>query len=41
MDLEKNEDENLECSSYGDDSNNDSNNDSKKDIKGKKRARSP
>ncbi|RIB20624.1 kinase-like domain-containing protein [Gigaspora rosea] len=41
MDLEKNEDGNLECSSYGDDNNNDSNNDSKKDIKGKKRARSP
>ncbi|RIB02283.1 kinase-like domain-containing protein, partial [Gigaspora rosea] len=35
MDLEKNEDGNLECSSYGDDSNNDSNNNSKKDIKGK------
>ncbi|CAG8809783.1 6882_t:CDS:2 [Gigaspora margarita] len=41
MDIEKNEDGNLECSSYGDDSNNDSNNDSKKDIKGKKRASSP
>ncbi|RIB02280.1 kinase-like domain-containing protein [Gigaspora rosea] len=41
MDLEKNEDGNLECSSYGDDSNNDSNNDSKKDIKGKKCASSP